>query len=242
MARRKKRQNLHKAGDAVALPPREDTVAGKPREEQTKTDDPASETSTIAAPSEPETPATSQAPSESDFTQVSTPATPAQAPTSSPKITSTQKHGRRDTRTAIAVPNIPGVGKPKTSSPATEQQAAQAPSVDATTTPTRDDQTEVATSAEQLAAEQDAVKSPPKPVAPKSWADLVRAKNAANAPAAKANGSVIGNGMQLPKSASLAEALRQYSAQGDASLPFLEPRGLVNTGNMCYMNSVSLFA
>ncbi|EMC98527.1 hypothetical protein BAUCODRAFT_66730 [Baudoinia panamericana UAMH 10762] len=48
----------------------------------------------------------------------------------------------------------------------------------------------------------------------------------------------VQNGTALPKTATLAEALRQYSVQSAAPIPFLEPRGLVNTGNMCYMSSV----
>jgi len=39
----------------------------------------------------------------------------------------------------------------------------------------------------------------------------------------------------------LASALHEFSATvRDGKLAFIEPRGLVNTGNMCYMNSVSL--
>ncbi|GAP83140.1 putative ubiquitin C-terminal hydrolase [Rosellinia necatrix] len=37
---------------------------------------------------------------------------------------------------------------------------------------------------------------------------------------------------------SLAEALRDYKVSNGHNIIFLEPRGLVNTGNMCYMNSV----
>ncbi|KAI0514491.1 hypothetical protein F5B22DRAFT_637058 [Xylaria bambusicola] len=37
---------------------------------------------------------------------------------------------------------------------------------------------------------------------------------------------------------SLADALRDYEVSSGQKLAFLEPRGLVNTGNMCYMNSV----
>ncbi|KAL1842164.1 hypothetical protein VTJ49DRAFT_5937 [Mycothermus thermophilus] len=37
---------------------------------------------------------------------------------------------------------------------------------------------------------------------------------------------------------SLAQALQAYRAAAPEKLAFLEPRGLVNTGNMCYMNSV----
>lgn len=37
---------------------------------------------------------------------------------------------------------------------------------------------------------------------------------------------------------SLAEALRAYSVDNGQKIAFLEPRGLINPGNMCYMNSV----
>jgi hypothetical protein len=83
-------------------------------------------------------------------------------------------------------------------------------------------------------------KSPPKPAAPKSWADLVRTKEAKTATAAaQAESTTVPNGVKsVPKSAPLAEALRQHTVTND-TLSFLEPRGLVNPGNMCYMNSVS---
>lgn len=38
---------------------------------------------------------------------------------------------------------------------------------------------------------------------------------------------------------SLAEALADFRIASGQKLAFLEPRGLINTGNMCYMNSVS---
>lgn len=49
------------------------------------------------------------------------------------------------------------------------------------------------------------------------------------------------NGFQQPKPGSLLEVLRSYDTElGSSRVAFLEPRGLVNTGNMCYMNSVGL--
>jgi ubiquitin carboxyl-terminal hydrolase 10 len=236
--RRRRRQNLNDI-DSVAFPSRD--VVEEDAVDQVA-EEPISETSTLPAPSEPETPATSQAPSENDYTAVSTPATPAQATISSPKPTANQttpQHTRKDTRTAIAVPNISGIGRPKPSPPATSEKSVSSPAPPAVSTPTSD-----APKTEQANDEQTEVKAaepvapPPKP-APKSWADLVRRNAPPPSPGAALNGAFSPNGVQIPKSASLADALRQYSVQSDATLSFLEPRGLVNTGNMCYMNSVS---
>ena len=230
--RRRIRQNMDNI-ESVALPVRE--LAEGEVYEQVAEEPTPSETSTIAAPSEPETPATSQAPSESDFTQ-STPATPARA--AETKTTPTQapaQHARRDTRTAIAVPNIPGIARPKASPGASDKQ--EVPSVQSEiAASTAEEQQPKAAEAEQAVVEDD-VAPPPKP-APKSWADLVRRNAPPSAVSGSANGTTIPNGAQIPKSASLADALKQYTVQNDLKLSFLEPRGLVNTGNMCYMNSV----
>lgn len=232
--RRRRRQNLQEA-DAVFIPPR--VTAEEDIHEQTP-EEVASETSTIAAPSEPETPATSQATSESDFSPVSTPVTPAQVAVSSPKATPTQpQHARKDTRTAIAVPNIPSFQKPKPSPPAADKPEAKSPQAEEAT-PAPEEQKSVAAEENEAAEETPSPVSPPPKPAPKSWADLVRRNIATTSSTGLQNGGVMTNGPGLPKSASLADALKQYSTQIDARLSFLEPRGLVNTGNMCYMNSV----
>ena len=80
--------------------------------------------------------------------------------------------------------------------------------------------------------------------APKSWADLVRAQAPVNTKEdspADSTSTPYTNGLGA-KATSLVEALTSYSVKGNkeaAKIPFLEPRGLINTGNMCYMNSVS---
>lgn len=78
---------------------------------------------------------------------------------------------------------------------------------------------------------------------PSSWAGLF-ASRAAAAAAAKVVTSAstaesTPSAVNVPKAGNLAEAVREYSVDGEEKIPFLEPRGLVNTGNMCYMNSVS---
>ena len=77
---------------------------------------------------------------------------------------------------------------------------------------------------------------------PKSWAELVRAPNSkaapVSSPAVATNGAAAVNGFSSAKAGSLAEALSTFSVDSESKIPFLKPRGLVNMGNMCYMNSV----
>lgn len=87
--------------------------------------------------------------------------------------------------------------------------------------------------------------SPPVKAAPKSWADLVRTmgQNSTAKTAQATFDSAPKTDTFVPgKAGSLADALSSYSVKDsneNAKIAFLEPRGLVNTGNMCYMNSVS---
>ena len=221
----------------MALPTRDDDVEEPPVH---STDELQSEASTLAAPSETETPATSQAPSESDMTQVSTPATPAQVSASSPTPTSTQfkqPAAKRDARASIAVPNIPGLAKVKGPSPpatAAKESAAQA----VEDTESKVDGTQSSATPEETVIE--ASPASPLKATPKSWADLLRKNAGPQSAIPGVNGGMAGNGIQLPPNASIADALKQYQVQNDERVYFIEPRGLVNTGNMCYMNSVSL--
>ncbi|KAI1363052.1 hypothetical protein F5Y08DRAFT_253737 [Xylaria arbuscula] len=57
--------------------------------------------------------------------------------------------------------------------------------------------------------------------------------------AAIVDGSLTGLGnFARTNASSLADALREYDVSNSHKVSFLEPRGLVNTGNMCYMNCV----
>lgn len=139
------------------------------------------------------------------------------------------------------MPNIPGLPKVKEASPpATVKQDIAAKTEEGKTLKADENQGESSETA-PIEAEKSQETTAPKP-APKSWADLVRQKSKPGAAAAPTNGEIIADGIQLvPKSASLADALKQYNVRSGVQLPFLEPRGLVNTGNMCYMNSVSIW-
>lgn len=101
----------------------------------------------------------------------------------------------------------------------------------------------------------DAVLAEPAPIPrqpPTSWANLFARTSAAPSANGTAsvgvNGSsnadsgpssVIGSAFAKANTNSLAEAIRSYRVGGaEKHIVFLEPRGLINTGNMCYMNSV----
>lgn len=96
-----------------------------------------------------------------------------------------------------------------------------------------------------------AVKAPPS-----SWANLfarpsarapvngsaVNGANGVNGDSADATNNFPGSAFSKANVNSLAEAIQSYVVENNGKLDFLEPRGLINTGNMCYMNSVSPFS
>lgn len=173
-------------------------------------------------PSEPQTPTTSVHPSDGHSTQATTP---------SPTVKS--QTPKKDAKPAIpivpVVPNTPVASRreakgsssanpetPKSSTVTAESETGSTPAVDDAANPTS-----------------------PARSAPKSWADLVRAKNAARSTSAPTSSD--SNTLAVQKSESLADVLNSLGedvTQYSDKIAFLEPRGLVNTGNMCYMNSV----
>ncbi|OAQ90356.1 ubiquitin C-terminal hydrolase [Purpureocillium lilacinum] len=95
--------------------------------------------------------------------------------------------------------------------------------------------------------------SPQAKAAPTSWAKLFAqsahkgssaspavngTSSAANGGESEAPGAVPGSTFSKSNASSLAEAIRAYRVDNGDNISFLEPRGLINTGNMCYMNSV----
>jgi ubiquitin carboxyl-terminal hydrolase 10 len=80
---------------------------------------------------------------------------------------------------------------------------------------------------------------PPK-APPKSWADLVRSNPQKSSIPNSTSDNMLPNtpGVGVTKSGSLADVIKAFQVDSDSHFTFLEPRGLVNTGNMCYMNSV----
>ncbi|KAH9868171.1 hypothetical protein J1614_007243 [Plenodomus biglobosus] len=235
--RRRRRAPVSTDEQGLALPSREQIVEqDEPEPERegtlTPTEEPAeSQASTIAVPSdaEVETPSTSHPPSEVDLVHM--------PPPTQPSATATTKHAR--TATKPAVPLIPIKPGKAPSAASTTQKSAKS------SAPAQPESTSVnAAPVSELngGAEETPKASPPKPAAPKSWAELLRAKNApaaAQAPPVP-NGVVTApvSGPTVAKSNTLADVLASFSVDANKKVAFIEPRGLVNTGNLCYMNSI----
>lgn len=181
--------------------------------------------SQVPVTSEPLTPTTS-APQSADSTQPTTP-----SPIT--KSQAQQKHAKPAVPLVPVVPVVPNVaGTPrrhtKTGSTATTETSKSTANI--TTEPEAE-----TTSTDQIPDKE----TSPVPAAPKSWAELLRAKNAAKP--AVPSAAVDVNPLGMPKSESLAHVLSSLGedvTRYSDKVFFLEPRGLVNTGNMCYMNSV----
>lgn len=147
-----------------------------------------------------------------------------------------------------AVPVVPALPRPTSKSSSTGKAHEVSETTDAGDKP-------AVNGAETAGAEatDDAPASPPVKSAPTSWANLFAkpsAKGAANSASPNgtsallnggpfdAAGAISGSAFSKANATSLAEAIRAYRVDSGDKISFLEPRGLINTGNMCYMNSV----
>ncbi|KAK4236114.1 hypothetical protein C8A03DRAFT_45838 [Achaetomium macrosporum] len=209
-----------------------------------------------------ETPSTPAQPSEDAVsTSPTTPSSvqPSKASTATPGApTNTVKPSARSA--VPAVPVIPALPKtsPKESKPAAgAEKSSGAEAQPAAATP-GDGQVEAGQAAESVhgapeTKAPEAVQIAPAPVKPKLWTGLFKASTSAagtssaapatqsqtNGSAADGSAMVAGVGSFAKANASsLAQVLQAYRPGVQDKLAFLEPRGLVNTGNMCYMNSV----
>jgi ubiquitin carboxyl-terminal hydrolase 10 len=195
----------------------------------------------------PETPATSlPASEENNSTNPTTPSSSQQqyAPASGDTTPIAPKVAQR--QAAPAVPVIPAlpktVSKDTTKSVPEKRVIAPPHEEQASTVSDQDDSQTTSASGEQTSIEEgkDASPAPKAWTTPKLWTGLFNPNTAPSTSALSESGqgALVPSGTKTP-SESLAEALRTFNAVStEAKVAFLEPRGLVNTGNMCYMNSV----
>ncbi|KAL9631208.1 MAG: hypothetical protein Q9204_004340 [Flavoplaca sp. TL-2023a] len=249
--RRRKQPAPQSSSDPVKLPPRSN-LPSNPEQSTAESSLPFIKAQQpiepAPAPPSQETPLTSHAPSETDSTQPTTPSSAVAPALPRQQSAIPSKPTHKANLSIPIVPAIPNVPLPsrrakRASVSITSETVAPAPpsNADHLTNAMRVavhvNQEESSTASEPIVTP---TSSPPR-IAPKSWADLVRAKpsNIPSGDKASDGNPVSINGFQPPKSASLADVLRDYDHSSESSrVTFVEPRGLVNTGNMCYMNSV----
>lgn len=169
------------------------------------------------------------------------------SPSESKPAQAVTSHKRNPTKPVVPIIPIKPIG-PNNTTTSPRSGVSENQSQDAKTSPKSEIAIPSAPQAQAIAAENMSenssdVSAPAEKAAPKSWAELLRSKAAATASGAGAPpavGSVVTTGVVVPKANSLADAVRLYDVKNESKIAFLKPRGLVNTGNMCYMNSVSI--
>ncbi|KAI0164438.1 cysteine proteinase [Hypoxylon sp. FL1284] len=199
----------------------------------------------------------------SENAQPASPSTPRSAQAAQPTASSITPTNATKPASRPAVPAVPIVATVPKASPK-ESKAPPNAEIKATEGKPAAQQTTAAASAEPSQAESQPESAPaptPAKAAPKLWTGLFARPVPAASPSAGAtgagtvgqsappanavtDGAVQSDGGSGPvsftksNSNSLAEALRTYRVDGGEKIAFLEPRGLINPGNMCYMNSV----
>lgn len=202
-----------------------------------------SQASTVAVPSDIDTPTTSHPPSEADAnsTHPTTPSSVLQVapvpPTQPgpPHRPSGASHVR--TATIPAIPLVPIKPAKPASITSVTQKSAKSNTVDKEDSKKTEES--VPAIAEETANEQDKPKVSAAPK-PSTWAALLRPKPG-SAPVQQPtvpNGITTTAPLPVAKSNTLADALTSFSVNSEKKISFLEPRGLVNSGNLCYMNSI----
>ncbi|KAF4995066.1 hypothetical protein FDECE_12921 [Fusarium decemcellulare] len=267
---RRRRRPLNADSQSVSLPHSQHEAAAGQAEQAPAPETASKESSiasqtptTSAAPSE--TAATPRQPTEEPVTPASSTSQQRSRTNTTTSATSTAT-SRPATRSAAApAPALPSLPKSaaakdaksaRAEKPSNGDVATETASQDATSTDAAEKPAEA--EAESGAAEPAA---PPVKLPPSSWANLfAKPPSASSGRAAGANGSaptsapvngngtdgVVGapngssSGFSKTNANSVAEAIHSFQVGLADQLSFLEPRGLINTGNMCYMNSTKV--
>ena len=249
--RRRRKPAPQSSSDPVELPAR-DEIAGSEielEEPHQVSQDPALPEDCEPISSSLETPLTSHAPSEEDSTQPTTPSSIIAQVTPQTQINPSTKTLNRPHALPLpiipVIPNFPSVSKTQkrpsvggSSDVKPQERSNEDHLVAAVEAGNQTKSVDASRNPESVAARTSPATTP----AQQSWADLTKAQsNPRNSNKIQDNGVAQSNGLTTSKVTSLAEALSSFNVDDvkrDAKLSFLEPRGLVNTGNMCYMNSV----
>ncbi|KAI1430962.1 cysteine proteinase [Xylaria sp. CBS 124048] len=180
----------------------------------------------------------------------------AKAVVSSATSTPTKSNKVAPRKAALAVPAVPAISTiPKTSHKATENHE-DVPVATPSSSGQNNDIPQPAAETPKAEPESVVASSLPIRAAPKLWSGLFQRsastvtssndpKNPGSTgatpivPSSDISSTTNGPGSFAKSNASsLAEALRSYQVSDVQKIAFLKPRGLFNTGNMCYMNSV----
>ena len=243
--RTKKRRKPRELSKSVELPQRPEM---KENTQVMASDINVQSQESTTGPTSSETPPTSDAPSEVMSTQPTTPTSSVPPQQTTPKASASIPVAIPSVSIRPAVPSIPLPSRPRkkvSASLASDNEKSVAP----VGQEGQEAEQSTASQNDEVASNDAAVfQKPEQPakVPPKSWADLLKSKaSAQTAPssnAANPNRASEPNGVISTRASSLADVLSSFNVKGnlDTKLAFIEPRGLVNSGNMCYMNSVSL--
>lgn len=244
--RQRRRILRSKLGTSPVVYPAPEPVAASPTETEEVREEvePGEIPSTEPTTSEVSTPLPSDTPSDAVSTQPSSIASAAGATSAKSQQTPTQPKARLAGPVLPAVPLLPpsptAARRSHRDSIASTQTKLSDP---APSSAEKEEVTAVVESSDDKQATAEGT-SPvaSAPPAPKSWANLFRSNNtqAGSFASAISQPSAVGSG--IGRSEALSDVLNDMNSgiEPPIKISFLKPRGLVNTGNMCYMNSVSL--
>lgn len=195
-------------------------------------------------PSTPTLPA-SDALSEEVSTEPTTPASSAAAASAKSQQTPTQT---RTKPTGQVMPVLPALPQSPTATRKVHRDSVASAQSKLSEDAPKEERPGLTTSADtqEPAKPDDDADTAPAPAAPKpkpsSWASLLRPAQSQSAATTSADVDSNLNGGPMARGEALSDVLHDMNAvDAPSKISFLQPRGLVNTGNMCYMNSASLF-
>lgn len=259
LRRKRKVTRSSLATEPVVFPLADEVVESQPIQEETdhglqKDNDPSPSDSHAANVSVPDqigtpTPQTSDAPSDTESTQATTPSSTIVSQTAKSQQTPTQPKSRPVVPIMPAVPifltsptisrrphrdSVVSIASKLSGANENANEDLLRTQLDAPAPPNMEVSPEGSEQTSKTA-------SPPAP--PKSWADLVRSKAPLPALGLASAPVYLPNQLTAARSETLSDVLSTMIPNGTqiaSKMAFLQPRGLVNNGNTCYMNSVGV--